>query len=92
MVGAIVGSWRCKPWLSTKVFNFGQLAVFLLTWKIASPSCLPRVAWARFTPLRFLAYCIWLVRSTAALMPAFTSRPTHIRHCDALALRWYRRA
>jgi alginate O-acetyltransferase complex protein AlgI len=59
MVGALVGYWCCKPWLSTKVFNYGQLAVFLLTWKIASLLCLSPAAWARLTPLRLLAYCIW---------------------------------
>ena len=40
-------------------FNYGQLAVLLASWKVASLLCLPPGAWARFTPLRFLAYCVW---------------------------------
>ena len=31
-----------------------------MTWKIASLLCLPPAAWARFTPLRLLAYCVWI--------------------------------
>jgi hypothetical protein len=59
MVGGLVGFWCIRPWLGTNAFNFGQIAVLIATWKIASLLCLPRKAWARFTPLRFLAYCIW---------------------------------
>ena len=59
MIGGLVGFWCCRPWLGTKAFNYGQLAVLLLSWKVASLLCLPPVAWARFTPLRLLAYCIW---------------------------------
>jgi Membrane bound O-acyl transferase family len=60
MIGGLVGFWCCRPWLGTSAFNYGQLAVLLLTWKIASLLCLPHQAWARFTPLRFLAYCVWI--------------------------------
>ena len=60
MVVGLVGFWCCRPFLGTRVFNYGQLAVLLLTWKIASLLCLPPRAWARFTPLRFLAYCVWI--------------------------------
>jgi hypothetical protein len=60
MVGGLVGFWCTRPWLGTSAFNYGQLAVILATWKIASLLCLPRRAWARFTPLRFLAYCVWI--------------------------------
>jgi hypothetical protein len=59
MVGGLVGFWCIRPWLGTNAFNFGQIAVLVTTWKIASLLCLPRKAWARFTPLRFLAYCVW---------------------------------
>jgi Membrane bound O-acyl transferase family len=60
MIGGLVGFWCCRPWLGTRAFNYGQLAVILATWKIASLLCLPPQAWARFTPLRFLAYCVWI--------------------------------
>lgn len=59
MIGGLVGFWCLRPWLGMKAFSFGQLGVFLLIWKIASLLCLPPEAWARFTPLRFLAYCFW---------------------------------
>ena len=59
MVGGLVGFWCIRPWLGTNAFNFGQIAVLVATRKIASLLCLPRNAWARFTPLRFLAYCVW---------------------------------
>jgi hypothetical protein len=59
MVGGLVGFWCCRPWMRASAFNYGQLAVLLATWKIASLLCLPPQAWARFTPLRFLAYCIF---------------------------------
>ena len=60
MVGGLVAFWSCRPLLGTRAFNFGQLAVILGTWKVASLLCLPPRAWARFTPLRLLAYCIWI--------------------------------
>jgi hypothetical protein len=59
MVGGLVGFWCCRPWLEPRTFKIGQLVVLLLTWKVASLLCLPPAAWARFTPLRFLAYCVW---------------------------------
>jgi alginate O-acetyltransferase complex protein AlgI len=60
MVGGLVGIWCCRPWLAVRAFNFGQLVVLGLTWKIASLLCLAPAAWARFTPLRLLAYCVWI--------------------------------
>jgi Membrane bound O-acyl transferase family len=60
MIGCLAGFWCCRPWMGTRAFNFGQLAVLLATSKLASLLCLPRQAWARFTPLRFLAYCVWI--------------------------------
>ena len=60
MVGGLVGFWCCRPWLGTRAFNYGQLLVLLVTWKIASLLCLPPGAWARLTPLRLLAYCVWI--------------------------------
>src|SRR5262249_13914427 len=59
MIGSLVGFWCYRPLLGTRAFFLGQLAVFLVTWKIASLLCLPAGAWVRFTPLRFLAYCFW---------------------------------
>ena len=62
MVGGLVGFWCIRPWLGTNAFNFGQIAVLVATWKIASLLCLPRKAWARFTPLRFCtSWCNALV-------------------------------
>jgi hypothetical protein len=58
MVGGLVGFWCARPWLGTTAFHYGQWAVILGTWKIASMLCLPTRAWACFTPLRFLAYCV----------------------------------
>src|SRR5262249_27260521 len=60
MIGGLVGFWCSRPWLGTSAFNYGQLAVILATWKIASLLCLPPQAWARFTPLRLLASCVWI--------------------------------
>ncbi len=59
MIGSLVGFWCCRPWLGTRAFSYGQLAVFLVTWKIASLLCLPPGAWASLTPLRLLAYFFW---------------------------------
>jgi hypothetical protein len=59
MIGGLAGFRCCRPWLGTRAFNYGQFAVLMATWKIASLLCLPSEAWARFTPLRFLAYCVW---------------------------------
>jgi Membrane bound O-acyl transferase family len=60
MVGGLVGFWCLRPWLSTSAFNVGQFVVLGATWKIASLLCLPTQAWGRFTPLRFLAYCVFI--------------------------------
>jgi hypothetical protein len=60
MIVGLVGFWCCRPFLGTRAFNYGQLVVLVLTWKIASLLCLPPWAWARFTLLRFLAYCVWI--------------------------------
>jgi hypothetical protein len=60
MVGGLVGFWCIRPWLGTRAFNYGQIIVLLATWKIASLLCLPTQAWSRFTPLRFLAYCVFI--------------------------------
>lgn len=59
MVGCLVGFWCCRPWLGARTFNYGQLAVLLATWKVASLLCLPPDAWPRLTPWRLLAYCVW---------------------------------
>src|SRR3954454_683153 len=59
MAGGLAGSWCCRPLIGTRAFNYGQLAVLLATWKVASLLCLPPESWRRFTPLRFLAYCAW---------------------------------
>ena len=59
MIGGLVGFWCCRPWLETRTFNYGQLVVLLVTWKIASLLCLPPGAWARLPFFRLLAYCIW---------------------------------
>jgi hypothetical protein len=59
MIGGLIGFWCLRPWLGIKAFSFGQLGLFLLIWKVASLLCLPPGAWARFTPLRFLAYWFW---------------------------------
>jgi hypothetical protein len=60
MVGGLAGFWCFRPWLTPPAFNYGQLAVLMATWKVASLLCLPPAAWARFTPLRLLAYCFWI--------------------------------
>ena len=60
MIVGLFGFWCCRPVLGTRAFNYGLFAVLFATWKIASLLCLPPRAWARFTPLRFLAYCVWI--------------------------------
>ena len=60
MLYSPAGFWCCRPWLGTRAFNYGQIAVLLATWKIASLLCLPPDAWPRLTPKRLLAYCVWL--------------------------------
>ena len=60
MVGGLVGFCCCRPWLGTSAFNTGQIVVLVATWKIASLLCLPPGDWARFTPLRLLAYCLFI--------------------------------
>jgi hypothetical protein len=59
MVVGLVGFWCLRPRLSDRAFGYGQLAVLLATWKIASLLHLPPASWRRFTPRRFLAYCVW---------------------------------
>jgi hypothetical protein len=44
MIGGLVGFWCCRPWMGTRAFNYGQLAVLLATWKVASLLCLPSQA------------------------------------------------
>ena len=60
MVGGLVGFWCCRPWLPTRVFDFGQIVVLMLSWKIASLICMTPRDWSRMTRLRLLAYCVWL--------------------------------
>jgi hypothetical protein len=60
MLGSLVGFWCCRPWLSVKTFNYGQIVVLMLTWKVASLLCLPPSDWARFPVHRLLAYLIWI--------------------------------
>jgi alginate O-acetyltransferase complex protein AlgI len=59
MVGGLAGFWCCRPWLGTSTFIIGQIVVLMASWKVASLLCLPPEAWARFTRLRLLAYCVW---------------------------------
>jgi hypothetical protein len=59
MIVSMAGFWCCRPWLSTTVFNYGQIVVLMGSWKIASLLILPPASWARLTPLRLLAYCFW---------------------------------
>lgn len=59
MVGGLAGWWCCRPWLEPTTFNWGQVVVLMLSWKVASLLVLSPPAWRRFTPLRFLAYCCW---------------------------------
>ena len=62
MVAIVVGIgslWCCRPWLTPTAFAYGQLVALMLSWKVASLLCLPSGEWARFTPLRFLAYCLF---------------------------------
>jgi len=59
MIGGLVGFWGLRPWLGDRAFDYGQLIVLLATWKVASLLVLPAGSWRRFTPLRFLAYCVW---------------------------------
>ncbi|MFI5456229.1 MAG: MBOAT family protein [Isosphaerales bacterium] len=97
MIGSLVGFWCCRPWLGARAFNYGQLAVFLATWKIASLLCLPRAAWARLTPLRLLAYCFWYGmqpqqfqkgKVTAAHAPVPTVSGTMLNALAGAALLW----
>jgi hypothetical protein len=59
MIGSLAAVWSCQPWLEATTFNYAQIVVLLVSWKIASLLCLSPGAWARFTPLRFVAYCVW---------------------------------
>ena len=77
MVVSLVGFWCSRPWLETRVFNYGQLAVLLVTWKIASLLCLPTHEWRRFTPLRLLAYCTGMVCSPGSFSSDNGEAPAH---------------
>jgi Membrane bound O-acyl transferase family len=52
--------WCCRPWLSPTAFAIGQVVALMLSWKVASLLCLPPSEWPRFTPPRFIAYCLFL--------------------------------
>jgi alginate O-acetyltransferase complex protein AlgI len=69
MIGGLVGFWCCRPWLKESAFNIGQLVVLMATWKIASLLCLSPHAWAQFTPLRLLAYCVWIGMQPTQFLP-----------------------
>jgi hypothetical protein len=69
MVGGLAGFWCCRPWLGERAFNYGQIAVLLLTWKVASLLCLPVRDRARFTRLRLLAYCVWIGMQPRQFLP-----------------------
>jgi hypothetical protein len=75
MIGGLVGIWCCRPLLSPRLFNFGQLAVLLATWKIASLLCLRADDWARFTRLRLLAYCLWIGMQPRQFLPGERTAP-----------------
>ena len=74
IIGGPVGFWCCRPLLGTRTFNYGQLAVLMVTWKIASLLCLPSASWARFTPLRLLAYCVFIGMQPRQFLKAGTNR------------------
>jgi alginate O-acetyltransferase complex protein AlgI len=59
IVGPLAGFWCLRPWLPTTTFNYGQILVLMLSWKVASLLVLTPADWQRFTPLRFLAYCVF---------------------------------
>src|SRR3954471_2042864 len=59
MLGGLVGFSCLRPRLGDRAFGYGQLAVLLATWKVASLLVLPPESWSRFTPPRLLAYCVW---------------------------------
>jgi Membrane bound O-acyl transferase family len=59
LIGGLAGFWCCRHWQGMTVFYYGQFVALFLSWKIAPLLCLPPGAWARLTPLRLLAYCIW---------------------------------
>ena len=80
MVGGLVGFWCCRPWLGTRAFNYGQLAVLMLTWKIASLLCLPPEAWARFTPPQ-VAGLLLLDRDAAEAVSRRASGPPPAPQC-----------
>jgi Membrane bound O-acyl transferase family len=87
MIGSLAGFWCCQPWLGSKVFNYGQLVVLLVTWKIASLLCLAPGAWARFTPLRLLAYCVWYgMQPTQFLRGEVTARQAPVPSVSGIVL------
>src|SRR5262249_46452519 len=59
MLGPLLAVWCCRPLLAQKTFNYAQFIALILSWKVASLLCLPPASWARFTPLRLVAYCFW---------------------------------
>jgi hypothetical protein len=60
LLGGLLAFWCCRPWLDIKTFNYGQLAVLMVTWKIASLLCLSPAEWVRLPPLRLAAYLVWI--------------------------------
>jgi alginate O-acetyltransferase complex protein AlgI len=72
MVGGLAGVWGGRPWLDATTFIWAQFVVLLVTWKFASLLCLPPGTWPRFTPLRFLAYCIWYGMQPQQFLRGFT--------------------
>jgi hypothetical protein len=97
LFGGLAGFWCCKPWLGTTVFKYGQGVVLIVTWKAAGLLCLAPGAWARFTPLRFLAYFFWIGMQpkqflvgerTAAGAPVPTVSGILINALTAAALLW----
>jgi hypothetical protein len=59
LVVGIGSFWCCRPWLPQTAFALGQVVALMLSWKVASLLCLLPGEWPRFTPLRFLAYCLF---------------------------------
>jgi hypothetical protein len=97
MIGGLIGFWCCRPWLGTSAFNYGQVAVLMVSWKIASLLCLPPGAWPRLTPLRLLAYSVWIGmqpqqflkgQKTAAGAPVPTGSGILLNALTGAALLW----
>jgi hypothetical protein len=75
LLGSLVGFWSCRPWLDEQAFQYGQLAVLMVTWKVATLLCLSPGEWARFPWHRLVTYLVWIGMQPRLFLVGYQPNP-----------------